>query len=116
MRSIEADAKCLLCGGPTTPMLDDVRDNRFGSPGAWTIRHCAVCDVAQTDPLPQLDVLIKLYETHYNYGGEADTSYTSWRERLFRSPLYRWFLAIDGDVSFHAERGSGRLIDIGCNE
>jgi SAM-dependent methyltransferase len=25
-------------------------------------------------------------------------------------------LAVDGDISFHAEKGSGRLLDIGCNE
>ena len=60
--------------------------------------------------------LIALYQAHYNYGGEAGTAYTGWRERLFASPLYRWFLRIDGDVSFHNQRGVGRLLDIGCNE
>src|SRR5262245_16976471 len=107
---------CLLCGGPTTPILEEVRDNRFGSPGTWSIRRCAACDVAQTDPTPGRDQLIQLYEAYYNYGGERGTSYTSWRERLLMSPLYRWFLRIDGDVSFHNARGTGRLIDIGCNE
>lgn len=109
-------AACLVCGGPTVAVLDDVRDNRFGSPGSWTIRRCPVCDIEQTEPLPTLAELIALYESHYNYGGERDTTYTGWRERLFMSPLYRWFLKLDGDVSFHAERGTGRLLDIGCNE
>ena len=109
-------AACLVCGGPTSPLLDDVRDNRFGSPGTWSIRRCAACDTAQTDPLPTQGELIALYEAHYNYGGEAGTAYTGWRERLFASPLYRWFLRIDGDVSFHSQRGVGRLLDIGCNE
>jgi 2-polyprenyl-3-methyl-5-hydroxy-6-metoxy-1,4-benzoquinol methylase len=30
--------------------------------------------------------------------------------------LFRLWLAIDGDVSFHEPRGNGRLLDIGCNE
>lgn len=109
-------APCLVCGGATVEVLRDVRDNRFGSPGSWTIRRCERCAVEQTDPLPTLPQLIALYEQHYNYGGERDTAYTGWRERLLMSPLYRLFLALDGDVSFHAERGTGRLIDIGCNE
>lgn len=109
-------ASCLLCGGPTALVLDDVRDNRFGSPGSWSIRRCPACNVEQTDPVPTLDQLIDLYEAHYNYGGELGTAYTGWRERLLMSPLYRLFLKLDGDVSFHGESGYGRLLDIGCNE
>ncbi|MCK5235855.1 MAG: class I SAM-dependent methyltransferase, partial [Deltaproteobacteria bacterium] len=35
---------------------------------------------------------------------------------MFSSRLYQWWLALDGDVSFHGFKGSGRLLDIGCNE
>ena len=109
-------APCLLCGGPTAAALDRVRDTRFGTPGEWSIRRCPRCAIEQTDPIPTLDQLVELYERHYNYGGERDTAYTRARDRLFGSRLYRIFLALDGDVSFHAETGAGRLIDIGCNE
>jgi SAM-dependent methyltransferase len=107
---------CLLCGAATRPVLDHVRDTRFASPGEWQIRRCATCGLEQTWPRPSGPELKTLYETYYNYGGESGTAYTSWRERLFLSPLYRWFLGLDGDVSFHTETGSGRLLDIGCNE
>jgi SAM-dependent methyltransferase len=30
--------------------------------------------------------------------------------------LYRLWIRLDGDISFHSRIGSGRLIDIGCNE
>ncbi len=30
--------------------------------------------------------------------------------------MYRYWVALDGDISFHNKRGSGSLIDIGCNE
>jgi 2-polyprenyl-3-methyl-5-hydroxy-6-metoxy-1,4-benzoquinol methylase len=109
-------AACLLCGSATNEALAHVRDNRFGSPGEWTILHCPVCALEQTEPLPTLAQLKSLYEQHYNYGGEKGTSYTNWRERFLMGPLYQLMLAVDGDISFHAQKGSGRLLDIGCNE
>lgn len=60
--------------------------------------------------------LKRLYETYYNFGGEAGTRYARLRESLLRSPVYRLWLAIDGDIAFHGRKGGGRLLDIGCNE
>jgi SAM-dependent methyltransferase len=108
--------ECLLCGGTTRPVLDHVADTRFGSPGAWRIMHCDACGLEQTDPQPSAAELKTLYETYYNYGGEAGTSYTGWRDRIILSPLYQLFLKLDGDMAFNAETGSGRLLELGCNE
>ena len=107
---------CLLCGGPMVVTLDGVSDNRFGSPGQYRIRVCQACGLGETEPRPDGATLQALYEQHYNYGGESGTTYTSWRQRLLTSALYRWWLWLDGDVSFHAEQGRGRLLDVGCNE
>jgi SAM-dependent methyltransferase len=107
---------CLLCGAPTKLSLDEVEDTRFGSPGKWRILECTACHLEQTDPRPTAAELKTLYETYYNYGGEADTSYTTWRDRLILSAPYQWFLKLDGDMAFNAEQGSGRLLEVGCNE
>ena len=107
---------CLLCGGATEVVLDGVADWRFGSPGAWCIARCIACGLEQTAPRPTGAELKTLYETYYNYGGERGTRYIGWRDKFFASPLYRLMLKLDGDVSFHEERGSGRLLDVGCNE
>jgi SAM-dependent methyltransferase len=107
---------CLLCQGETALTQDEVRDNRFGVPGTWRIRRCASCGLEQTEPLPTQAELKSLYEAHYNYGGESGTTYTGSRERILLSPLYRLWLKLDGDISFHDEKGSGRLLDVGCNE
>ncbi len=48
--------------------------------------------------------------------GESGTTYTRLRARFLASGVYRLWLALDGDISFHARPGRGRLIDIGCNE
>ncbi|MBI3506775.1 MAG: class I SAM-dependent methyltransferase [Proteobacteria bacterium] len=107
---------CLFCGLPTTAIVPRVVDNRFGSPGEYAIRSCAACGGRQTFPRPDAFALKGLYERWYNYGGKTDASYATAREAFLFSPFYRLMLAVDGDVSFHLARGTGRLIDIGCNE
>lgn len=107
---------CLFCGAATRPYLDDVVDNRFGAPGVWHVRACDSCGGRQTSPRPDGATLKRLYEAHYNYGGNTDGSYASAREKFLFSPFYRFLLAIDGDISFHGRMGTGRLLDIGCNE
>lgn len=110
---------CLICGGETRPVLEGVRDTRFGVPGTWTIRQCGRCGLEQTHPVPSVTELKSLYETHYNFptlSRDSARAYATRRERFLMSPLYQLMLAVDGDISFHAERGSGRLLDIGCNE
>ena len=107
---------CVLCGSPVELVLAGVTDTRFGVPGLYSIHRCNGCGLEQTRPASSLAQLKELYEKHYNFGGERNTSYTSLRERFLFSPLYKLWLLLDGDISFHRPRGSGRLLDIGCNE
>jgi SAM-dependent methyltransferase len=67
-------------------------------------------------PAPTSAELSTLYESHYNFGGEKDTVYTNLREWFLSSFLYRLWIRLDGDISFHARTGKGRLLDVGCNE
>jgi SAM-dependent methyltransferase len=107
---------CVVCGAITNEFLPQVMDTRFGVPGKYAICRCSVCALEQTQPRPKPDDLKQLYETYYNFGGERGTAYTRLREWFFASWLYRLWLTLDGDGSFHARKGSGRLLDIGCNE
>jgi SAM-dependent methyltransferase len=113
---IKTEPRCLLCEGELVPVLEQVRDTRFGLPGFYSICGCRRCGLEHTLPRPSQDELTELYEKHYNFGESTGRSYLGLR-RLLHSPLfYRLWLAIDGDISFHNRRGRGRLIDIGCNE
>ena len=91
-------------------------DTRFGIDTLYFVIECSECGLEQTTTLPTVEELKNLYQTYYNFGGEKGTTYTNLRERLFSSCLYDLWLAIDGDISFHGRKGSGRLLDIGCNE
>jgi SAM-dependent methyltransferase len=117
-RPTEMDSKgcCLLCGSALERILSGLSDTRFGTPGSYEIRRCGHCGFEQTWPVPSLADLKKLYEAQYNFGGETGTFYTRLREWFLMSPLYRLWIRLDGDISFHSRSGSGRLIDIGCNE
>ncbi len=107
---------CAVCHAVLRTGLDGVFDTRFGIDRTCSIAHCDTCGAEYTQPVPSPEELKQLYETYYNFGGEKGTRYTKLRELFLFSTFYRIFLSLDGDVSFHARRGSGRLLDIGCNE
>ncbi|HEY4135424.1 MAG TPA: class I SAM-dependent methyltransferase [Alphaproteobacteria bacterium] len=119
--NVPSAQNCLLCGGGLDRFLEGLTDDRFAAPGVYAIARCRLCGTEQTVPRPSPAELQELYEKHYNFGGAktaagARSVYTRLRERLFRSWLYRLWLRLDGDVSFHLVRGRGRLVDVGCNE
>lgn len=107
---------CILCDGPLEKRLDNLFDTRFGIEGRFEVRRCLNCDLEQLFPVPTPAKLKSLYESHYNFGGETGTLYTRWRERFLFSFVSRLWARVDGDISFHLRHGSGRLLDIGCNE
>jgi SAM-dependent methyltransferase len=107
---------CLLCAGATETSIDGLFDTRFGIEGNFSVRRCLECGMEQLCPIPAPAQLKNLYERYYNFSGERGTSYTKLREWFFSSSLYRRWIRVDGDIAFHIRRGSGRLLDIGCNE
>lgn len=107
---------CLVCDAPLDGVMDKVFDTRFGIDSPYEISRCKVCNLEQTAPLPDQDGLNALYEQYYNFSGERNTRYTRLREKFINSFLYRVWLGIDGDISFHRMSGSGALLDVGCNE
>jgi 2-polyprenyl-3-methyl-5-hydroxy-6-metoxy-1,4-benzoquinol methylase len=108
--------RCILCGSPLELTLGALTDTRFGTLGSYEIHRCVRCSLEQTYPTLSLAELKKLYQAQYNFGGETGALYTRLRERFLFSFPYRLWCRLDGDISFHLRCGSGRLLDIGCNE
>jgi 2-polyprenyl-3-methyl-5-hydroxy-6-metoxy-1,4-benzoquinol methylase len=105
-----------VCQAPLKEIVIRTFDTRFGIRGNFEVLRCGLCQLEQIYPVPTAAELKNLYELHYNFGGERGTAYTRLRELFFSSFLYRAWVRLDGDLSFHARKGVGRLIDIGCNE
>jgi 2-polyprenyl-3-methyl-5-hydroxy-6-metoxy-1,4-benzoquinol methylase len=114
--TIASDIHCAVCGAPMKAAITHAFDTRFGIDNNYSVIRCGHCGTEQTSPVPTPEALKGLYETYYNFGGEKGTRYTRLRGLFLFSPLYRAFLFLDGDISFHSCKGSGRLLDIGCNE
>ncbi len=109
-------AACLLCNGALEKSVGELIDTRFGIEGTYEVWRCLDCGLEQISPVPSPAELGRLYESYYNFGGERGTSYTRLREWFFSSWLYRLWIFLDGDISFHGRKGVGRLLDAGCNE
>lgn len=109
---------CVSCDKPLQNMqtLRGVNDTRFGIETSYQIQRCAHCGLEQTTPLPDQEGLNSLYEKFYNFSGESNTRYTKLRAKFINSVLYRFWLLIDGDISFQQKGGAGKLLDVGCNE
>jgi SAM-dependent methyltransferase len=110
--------KCLLCDqkGSDVVVLDKLYDTRFGIDTDYSISKCNECGLEHTLPIPKENELLRLYHTYYNFGGAKKNIYTMAREWFLFSSVYIVWVFVDGDISFHKKRGSGRLLDIGCNE
>ena len=112
----EEKSPCLLCGGKIRVSFRDLTDNRYGSPGRYSIAQCFYCGVLQTIPVPGKKEIKQLHETYYNFGSESGKTYTKMRKIFFNSLAFRLWMAMDGDISFYSFRGRGQLLDVGCNE
>lgn len=107
---------CSVCKGSLNTSIDGLFDTRFGIEKEFKITQCAVCGLEQTSPQPNQAELNSLYERFYNFSGESNTRYTELRAKFINSFLYRFWLLIDGDISFQQQGGAGKLLDVGCNE
>ena len=107
---------CHICAGYSERAVEGIFDTRFGIPGKYDVYRCQNCGLEQTLPRPDATRLKELYEKYYNFNGTQHSLYTRARDWFLSSPLYRLWLGVDGDISFHNYRGQGRLLDVGCNE
>ena len=107
---------CLVCHGLLCRVMEGVIDTRFGIDTSFIISKCNDCNLEQTTPLPNQMEMNALYEQFYNFSGESNTRYTQLRGKFINSFLYRIWLAFDGDISFQRVSGTGKLLDVGCNE
>ena len=107
---------CLLCGAVAHLTISRLMDTRFGIPGSYNVTRCSRCGLEQIDPPPSHEELKHLYESYYNFGGREKKLYGRVRKWFFRSGAHRLWAAIDGDICFYTRTGSGRLLDLGCNE
>lgn len=106
---------CRLCGLPLSGISTSAIDLRFGIPGSYGITQCKNCSLYQLESNLTEQTLTELYTKYYNFSETTDKWYSKIRGTFF-SFFGKLWTVIDSDVSFNRQKGSGRLLDIGCNE
>jgi SAM-dependent methyltransferase len=56
---------CIACGGPTRLYIEEIWDDRYGSPGKFSIRKCDRCSQMVTSPMLAETDLPALYSRYY---------------------------------------------------
>jgi len=105
----------MACGSKVVIELQNLFDTRFGIRIPGISADAEHAGMSRRSPfLPP--VTSNSYMKHTTTSAGKGTFYTGLRARLFSSILYLFWLNIDGDISFHTQKGAGRLLDVGCNE
>ena len=108
---------CILCSAGLDEPSYTVFDNRFGIEEEFNYKTCPNCFHIQIDPLIDKNKLNKFYNDHYNsiekIKGGRYSKVRSFINGSFLKVLYSY---LEGDISFSLKKGSGKLLEIGCNE
>ena len=91
-------------------------DTRTGLPGRYDVLRDPANGLLATRPAPDPAELAALHAAYRPFASAEGTAYRRVREWLFRSPLSRLWLMVDGDSSFHRLRPDGRVVDLGCGD
>ncbi|MCP3873870.1 MAG: class I SAM-dependent methyltransferase [Desulfobacteraceae bacterium] len=113
---VPGDIICPDCSDSMRLVADRIYDTKYGVPGEYSFYRCQSCQMVRIHPILSDRDLKQIYEKYYNFGGKTSKRYTRVRKYFINSKLYQLWMKIDGDICFHSYKGTGRLIDIGCNE
>lgn len=91
-------------------------DTRTGRAGHYAVLRDPATGLLATHPALDPAEMEALHAAYRPFAAAEGTAYRRVREGLFRSRLYRFWLALDSDPSFHGAAFEGRVIDLGCGD
>jgi len=114
---MSSDNLCKICKSELDNDQIPTQDLRFGIKETFYYRNCKNCKVAQIYPNISDLKLKSYYEKYYNSTEKKDGSrYLLIRSLIEKLGIIKLINFIDGDISFHLRKGTGCLLEIGCNE
>jgi SAM-dependent methyltransferase len=106
---------CIACGSANQTHIDKIWDNRYGSPGIFSILKCVSCDQMVTSPLLSEQDLPALYSRYYPRGGVDFTALRNEADLVLLPDAERIRKRNGTDNQGHYLVKSGqRVLDIGC--
>jgi SAM-dependent methyltransferase len=111
----QTSTACIACGAATEPYVDEIWDDRYGSPGKFSILKCANCGQMVTSPLLSEQELPALYSRYYPRGS-VDFSAIKREADLVLLPdaeVTRHRNGTDNQGHYFVKPGQ-KVLDIGC--
>lgn len=120
---------CYLCRSNGSLLYSQLRDDLFGTPGDWNLKHCtnSECGLAWLDPMPKPSELSKAYQDYYTHSSRQSGAISSKNPFLALAKesfgyLKRFLVLIPGTNRQRLLSNNlylqgcrpGRLLDIGC--
>ncbi|MBT5416120.1 MAG: class I SAM-dependent methyltransferase [Rhodospirillaceae bacterium] len=102
--------------GTDAAAVRDLFDTRTGIAGRYAVARDPAAGLLATRPAPDPAEMAALHAAYRPFAAAEGTAYRRVREGVFNSPLYRLWLAVDGDPSFHGASFEGRVVDLGCGD
>jgi SAM-dependent methyltransferase len=123
MRS-EARPFCCCCGSSGISLYEELRDNLFAAPGAWSLKRCEKpgCGLVWLDPMPIAEDLSLAYKDYYTHGDVNSKSFLFRYLKIIYRCMADGLLMIGGipaekkraALMFLGDRTPGDLLDVGC--
>jgi SAM-dependent methyltransferase len=113
--SDNSSTACIACGSANQTYIDKIWDNRYGSPGIFSILKCVSCDQMVTSPLLSEQDLPALYSRYYPRRAVDFTALRNEADLVLLPDAERIRQRNGTDNQGHYLVKSGqRVLDIGC--
>jgi len=102
--------KCLVCGSKTVPLFKKLYDDRYGSPGYFSVYSCGKCGFGRTDPVLERKEIGKFYKKYYSLSGLTPTKVRNSIDTSSR--FISWLFGTDATAHKYI-RTSSKVLDVG---
>ncbi|WP_298258693.1 class I SAM-dependent methyltransferase [Bradyrhizobium sp.] len=108
-------ATCIACEGENQTYIDEIWDDRYGSPGKFSILKCSTCGQMVTSPMLSEQDLPALYSRYYPRGN-ADVAAIEREAELVLAPDAAKARHRNGtdNQGHYFVRPAQKVLDIGC--
>lgn len=117
--------QCYSCGSTGVLLYEELRDELFSAPGAWSLRRCesADCGLLWLDPMPVPEDLSQAYEDYYTHGDPQRGGLRRVIKTAYRVLVdaFLWPLGLPAerrrtDLMLLGDRPPATVLDVGCGD
>ena len=105
--------RCLICNIKTKVVQNDLKDDRYGCPGGFSIFECKNCTFAQLSKRLSKSEITKIYSKYYQTKNITPTEIIN-QAKSRHGPFWAWFLGTNNTAHYNISKSAKFVLDIGC--